>query len=183
MLYLASASPRRKELLQEIVPVFQIEVPTINERFIDPFLTPERLSYEEARLKAYAVFSAHPSSMVLAADTIVLLNEKVLGKPGDALHAKKMLEEESGKKQIVLTSYTFLKPGVEISRTIKSVVYFRPLTEEMIDRYIATYHPFDKAGAYGIQDEAGLIERLEGSYHNVMGLPTEDLLHHVKPYL
>ena len=121
--------------------------------------------------------------MVLAADTIVLLDGKVLGKPGDAKHAKAMLKEESGKKQVVLTSYTFVKPSVEISRTVKSVVYFNPLTDEMIDHYIKVYRPFDKAGGYGIQDEAGLIDHIEGSYHNVMGLPTEDLMRHVKPYL
>jgi septum formation protein len=183
MLYLASASPRRKELLSLITLDFQIEVPAVNERLIDDFLLPERLSYEEARLKAYAVFAKHPSDMVLAADTIVLLDGKVLGKPGDAKHAKAMLKEESGKKQVVLTSYTFVKPSVEISRTVKSVVYFNHLTDEMIDHYIKVYRPFDKAGGYGIQDEAGLIDHIEGSYHNVMGLPTEDLMRHVKPYL
>jgi septum formation protein len=89
-----------------------------------------------------------------------------------------MLENESGKKQYVLSGYTYIGKGVEITRTVKSVVYFNKLSPELIEEYIEKKKPFDKAGAYGIQDEFGLIHHIEGSYDNVMGFPVEDIKKH-----
>lgn len=175
MLILASSSPRRQLLLKKITSDFIIIKPDIDERAIDPFMPPSSLSYEESRLKAYAIFASHPNDEILSCDTIVILNGKALEKPADRDDAIRMLKEESGKEQIVLSSYTYLSKDKEISRTVKTRLWFNNLSEEEIIEYVDTYKPLDKAGAYGIQDEAGLIKKIEGSYDNVMGLPTEDI--------
>ena len=109
----------------------------------------------------------------------MLLNGKALEKPKDKDDAFRMLKEEQGKRQVVLSAYTYLSEGKEISRTVRSVVYFNPLSDEEILEYIEKCQPLDKAGAYGIQDPYPLIEKIEGSFDNVMGLPTEDLKKHV----
>lgn len=179
MLILASSSPRRKQLLKKLANDFIIVSPNIDERMIDSTFSPSRLSLEESKLKAYAVKSLYPNDEVLSCDTIVVLNGNVLEKPLDEDDAFRMLKEESGKKQIVLSSYTYLGKEKEISRTCRSYVYFNELNDEKIKEYIRIYKPLDKAGAYGIQDEAGLIHHIEGSYDNIMGLPTEDLAIHV----
>ncbi len=179
MLILASSSPRRKILLKKLVSDFIILSPNVDERALDKALDPSKLSKEESKLKAYAIKSSYPNDEVLAADTIVILGGKVLEKPKDDLDAIRMLKEESGKKQIVLTSYTYLGNGKEISRTVRTYVYFRHLTNEEINQYVLKFKPLDKAGAYGIQDGFPLIEKIEGSFDNVMGLPTEDLKLHV----
>lgn len=179
MLILASGSPRRKVLLKKLCEDFSIEVPDIDERLLDGFLTPENLAKEESRLKAYKIFSRHPEDEVLACDTIVILEGKVLEKPRDEEDAFRMLLEEQGKRQIVLSAYTYLSKEREITRTVRSVVRFNPLSEETIREYIKKCQPLDKAGAYGIQDPFPLIHSIEGSFDNVMGLPTEDLREHV----
>ena len=175
MFILASGSPRRKELLKKLVKHFTVIIPNIDERSLDRVIPPSELAYEEARTKAYAIHSQYPNDEVLACDTIVILDGEVLGKPGNQENAIRMLKKESGKRQVVLSSYTYFGPGKEISRTVKSYVYFNKLNEEQIREYVEKYRPFDKAGGYGIQDEAGLINHIEGSYDNVMGLPTEDI--------
>jgi MAF protein len=179
MLILASASPRRKELLKKIAPSFTVIVPDVDERMIDSSVDPKDLPAEESRLKAYAIHALYPNDSVLACDTIVILNGEILGKPHTDEEAKAMLRLESGKKQIVLSGYTFIAPNKEITRSVSTAVYFNALSEEEIDAYVKKYHPLDKAGAYGIQDEVGLINHIEGSYDNVMGLPTEDIAWHV----
>lgn len=179
MFILASSSPRRKELLKKLIDDFVIISPDIDERLLDDSFLPSRLSKEESRLKAYAIKGAHPDDEVLAADTIVILDGEVLEKPKDSLDAIRMLKKERGKKQVVLTSYTYLGKGKEISRTVRSYVYFNDLSDEDIEMYVREFKPLDKAGAYGIQDNFPLIERIEGSYDNIKGLPTEDLAKHV----
>jgi len=179
MLILASASPRRKELLKKLRDEFCVVKPIIDERAIDPFLSPENLPKEESKLKAYSVFATHPNDEILACDTVVILGDKVLEKPKNRAEAISMLLLESGQRQIVLSGYTYLSGDREISRTVRTGVIFRSLTEREIEVYIDKFQPFDKAGAYGIQDDYPLIERIEGSFDNVMGLPTEDLAEHV----
>jgi septum formation protein len=179
MLILASASPRRKQLLKTIAPSFTVIVPDVDERMIDNSIDPKDLPAEESRLKAYAIHALYPNDSVLACDTIVILGGEILGKPLTDEMAKAMLRKESGKKQIVLSGYTYISPHKEVTRSVSTAVYFNPLSEEAINAYIQKYHPLDKAGAYGIQDEVGLINHIEGSYNNVMGLPTEDILAHV----
>jgi septum formation protein len=179
MLILASASPRRKELLKKITPNFTVIVPDIDERSIDASVEAKDLPAEESRLKAYAIHALYPNDEVLACDTIVILDGEILGKPLTEPVAKAMLKKESGRKQIVLSGYTFITPRREITRSVSTAVYFNVLTDEQIDAYLKKYQPFDKAGAYGIQDEAGLINHIDGSYDNVMGLPSEDIAWHV----
>lgn len=179
MLILASASPRRKELLKKLVSDFSVIPAEVDERILDDSLDPANLSKEESRQKAYALFADHPDDEILAADTIVILDGKAYGKPKDEEDAVRMLLEEQGKKQVVLTSYCYLSKHREINRTVKTDVYFRKMDEEEIRDYVRKARPLDKAGAYGIQDEGTPVERIEGSYDNVMGLPTEDLALHV----
>ena len=181
MLILASSSPRRKELLKKLTPSFTILPPDIDESSLP--LEAKDLPGELSKEKAYAVFSKHLEDQVLACDTIVVLNGKVLGKPKDEEDAFRMLKEESGKKQIVLSGYTFLSKDVEITRTVSTEVYFQELSDELIWDYIKTKKPLDKAGAYGIQDGYPLIKEIRGSFDNVMGLPTEDIAQHVLPFI
>ncbi|MCR5348946.1 MAG: Maf family protein [Bacilli bacterium] len=177
MFILASGSPRRKELLRKIVPEFTVIVSDVDETLLH--VPAKDLPAEESKAKAYAVFEKHPDDEVLACDTIVVLNGKPLGKPKDEEDAKAMLRAQSGKKEIVLSGYTYIRKGREITRTVATAVYFNVLTEEQIERYVREKKPLDKAGAYGIQDDYDLIEHIEGSYDNVMGFPTEDIYRHV----
>lgn len=178
-LILASGSPRRKELLGKLAPEFSIVVPQVDESILEGSVPNDRLPLEESKLKAYSVLKDHPEARILACDTVVILDDEILGKPKDEEDAFRMLSKESGKKQIVLSGYTYLDGENEISRSVKTVVHFRKLSPEEIREYIEKCRPLDKAGAYGIQDDYPLIELIEGSYDNVMGLPTEDLKKHV----
>ena len=179
MLILASASPRRHQLLKLLVPSFEIIVPSIDERLLDNVMNPKDLSAEESRLKAYAVFSEHPNDEVLSCDTVVVLDGKPLGKPLDYNDAFRMLKKQSGKQQTVLSSYTYISQKREITRTVSSTIVFNELTDKQIEEYIKKFQPFDKAGSYGIQDDYPLIKEIQGSYYNVMGFPVEDLREHV----
>ena len=181
MLILASASPRRKELLKKVAPSFLVIPSHYDERSLH--LSAEALPLEESKMKAYEVFSRYPEEEVLSCDTIVVLHGQVLEKPKDEKEAIRMLLMEQGKTQTVLSGYTYIRKGKEISRTVATKVHFNPLSEAQIKEYVLTKKPLDKAGAYGIQDGFPLISYIEGSYDNVMGLPTEDLLLHVKPFL
>lgn len=179
MLILASGSPRRKELLRKITPDFTVILPSVDESIILPSLDPKDIPLEESRLKAYSIKSLYPEDEVLACDTVVILEGKILGKPHTEDVAFEMLKKENGKRQIVLSGYTYLGKGREITRSVSTAVYFNRLSDEELLAYIKKYKPLDKAGAYGIQDEAGLISHIEGSYDNVMGLPSEDISWHV----
>ncbi len=179
MFILASSSPRRKELLSKLIKEYEIVVPEIDEKSIEGKFPPYRLPVEESKLKAYAVKEKHPNDEILACDTIVLLNGNVLGKPHTEDVAYDMLKKESGKKQTVISGYTYIGNGIEINRIVTSTVVFNELSDEQIWNYIKKYQPLDKAGAYGIQDEAGLINRIEGSYDNIVGLPVEDIRENV----
>ena len=177
MFILASSSPRRKQLLTKVIKEFSIVVPDVDERLLN--LPASDLAAEESKMKAYAVYASHPNDEILACDTIVVLDGEVLGKPTDEEDAVRMLKMQSGKKQVVLSGYTYIGKGMEITRTVATEVRFNVLSEELIRDYVAKKKPLDKAGAYGIQDGYPLVERIVGSYDNVMGLPTEDLLKHL----
>lgn len=176
MFILASSSPRRKELLAKLVPAFEIIVPNIDESILD--LPPKDLALEESKAKAYAISCSHQDDEILACDTVVIFNNKALGKPHNEENAFKMLKMLSGKKHIVTSGYTYIGKGKEINRTVSTEVYFNSLTDEQIKEYIKNFHPFDKAGSYGIQDDYPLIKEIKGSYFNVMGLPIEDIASH-----
>ena len=178
MLILASGSPRRKELLQKLTKDFTVIVPNVDEK-IFPW-TPDVAASESAKMKAYAVFASHPFDAVLSCDTVVLLEGNILGKPRDEEEAFAMLKAESGKMQKVLSAYCYLSGDIEICRTVMTRVYFNELSDELIRDYIQNKKPLDKAGAYGIQDGYPLVHHIEGSYDNVVGLPTEDIARHIK---
>lgn len=177
MFILASGSPRRKELLSKIVDSFEIIVPNVDESLLH--IPAKDLPAEESRMKAYAISSRYLDAEVLACDTIVVLHGEALGKPKDEEDAKRMLRAQSGQKEIVLSGYTYIGKGRELTRTVATEVYFNELSEELIEAYVKEKRPLDKAGAYGIQDGFPLIKEIIGSYDNVMGLPTEDILFHV----
>lgn len=178
MIVLGSSSPRRKELLKKLVDNFDIVSPDVDEESIH--VPAKDLPAELSKLKAYAVKALRPNDEILSCDTIVILDGEVLGKPKDEEDAVRMLLEESGKKQTVLSGYTYLGQDYEVTRTVATYVYFNKLSEAQIRDYVQNKKPLDKAGAYGIQDGYDLIDRIEGSYDNVMGLPTEDIANHCK---
>jgi septum formation protein len=179
MLILASQSPRRKELLRLITPDFDVISANIDEEVV--VQVPSDLAKELSKLKAYEIFKTHPNDTILACDTIVIIDDKVLNKPKDKAEARKMLEMLSGRRHHVISGFTILSKDREINRNVMTEVYFNKLSDETIERYIASGSPFDKAGGYGIQDEAfGLVDHIVGSYYNVMGLPVEELKKYLK---
>ncbi len=171
---LASGSPRRRELMEMLCPEQLRIVPAVGEERADPALAPDALVKALSRAKAAEVAArcAQGDDVVIGADTIVVLDGRVLGKPHDADDARRMLRALSGRSHIVWTGVTVMRGGQTLSHAERTDVYFRPLSEAEIDRYILTGEPMDKAGAYGAQGWASLfVERLDGDFFNVMGLP------------
>ena len=175
---LASASPRRKELLKEIVPAFEI-IPSAADESIQGYSSPKQLVKLLAALKAEEVARREEnySKVVVGSDTVVAYKSIVLGKPQDEEDAKGMLKMLSGKKHHVYTGvcFTVVKDGVTVythTAVEKTAVYFKNLSDEFIEEYVKSGSPMDKAGAYGIQD-GGLVRKIKGSYTNVVGLPVE----------
>ena len=139
------------------------------------------MSQDLAKQKAYDVFKDHPDDVILGCDTIVVFKGEIFNKPIDENDARRMLKELSNNHHIVLTSYTLISKDFEISRTVRSDVYFNQLSDELINRYVASGSPLDKAGAYGMQDEEyHLIKKIIGSTTNVKGLPKEMLSRDLK---
>ncbi len=172
-LILASASPRRRELLSSLGIPFEI-VPADIDEWAPPRLPrPERLARRLAREKALAVSSTNPESIVLASDTIVVDRGELLAKPVDAAEARAMLQQLRGRRHNVITGVALL-PGARPIRVAHQVthVWMRDYSDEEIERYVERGEPFDKAGGYAIQDEEfHPVERFEGCYSNVVGLP------------
>jgi septum formation protein len=172
---LASASPRRKELLESFIPDFTVRVlPDIHEDYPKQLPTadvPEFLARQKA--EAYRPTLA-ANELLLTADTIVSCSDRVLGKPVSRDHAIEMLLDLSGHVHLVRTGVCLTSCTHQRAFSDSTSVSFAPLTRDEITFYVDTYCPFDKAGAYGIQDWIGIIgvESLSGSYYNVMGLPT-----------
>lgn len=170
MFILASGSPRRQELLSRLGIEFQVMVPETDET-MDPAAPPEQ---EVARLslrKALTV-PAKAEDIVLAADTIVVCGGRVLGKPRSPRQAAETLRLLSGREHQVMTGFTLLAQGRQVTHTEVSHIWFRPLLDREIDYYVSTGDPMDKAGSYGIQTmAAAFVEKLEGDYYNVVGLP------------
>ena len=174
MFILASASPRRKNLLSMLVSDFKVIPSNVDESKI--IAEPYDLPLELSKLKANDVYKDHQDDTILACDTIVILDNEVIGKPKDENDAIKMLLKLSGRKHIVVTGYTFISKDKIIHRSVKSEVYFNDLDLEYIKKYVKEEKPLDKAGAYGVQDKKyKLVKKITGSYYNVMGLPVEDI--------
>ncbi len=169
-LILASQSPRRKQLLGLYGLPFTVKVSDIDET-MDPAADPAQEVARVARLKALAT-QREPEDVVVAADTIVVCQGKVLGKPHSEAEAKQMLSLLSGRDHQVMTGVAVLRGSQERVFTEITDLHFKPLSEREIDRYVASGEPMDKAGAYGIQGGAALFcQRMVGDYYNVMGLP------------
>ena len=173
---LASSSPRRRELLNLIGISHEVRPANLDES-MRPRETPRRHAERLARDKASAVAMRDPDLITIAADTIVVINRKVLGKPADKEDAARMLAMLSGREHTVITAVAVSR-GKKLRSAIEEVkVKFRRLREEEIEAYIATGEPMDKAGAYGIQGfGATIVERVEGDYFAVMGLPLVRLI-------
>ena len=171
---MASASPRRKELLRELLPSFGV-IPARGEEYADLSLPPEEVVKRLAAHKAeeVALLPEARGKAVLGADTVVALGGKILGKPKDEAEALCMLKALSGRVHEVFTGVCVILPdGKRSVRAARTEVEFETLSDEKLEAYIATGSPMDKAGGYGIQD-GGLVKRISGSYTNVVGLPLE----------
>jgi septum formation protein len=170
---LASSSPRRKQLLELIGLKFQVE-PSYIKEIVPDNLKPHDQVITLSRLKAIAVANKHRESIVIAADTIGILDGQILNKPEDDSQAINMLRSMSGKCHSVITGFTIIDSDNKhlISRSIETKVYFRDLTYSEIKSYVKTGEPLDKAGAYAIQGLASIfVEKIQGDYFNVIGLP------------
>ena len=169
-LILASQSPRRKELLGLFGIPFTVRVADIDET-MDPALPPQEAVAQISRKKAYAV-ARQPEDVLIAADTIVVVEGKILGKPHSPQEAVQMLRLLSGRDHQVMTGVTVLCGEQEAVFTEVTDLHFRALSDSEILRYVQSGEPMDKAGAYGIQGGAALFcQRMTGDYYNVMGLP------------
>lgn len=174
---LASKSPRRHELLGGLDIAFEVVVHEVDEIF------PEGMAMEDipvylAKLKAVPfVDEVDLETIVITADTIVWIDGEVLGKPNDYEHAFEMLRKLSGKKHVVVTGVCLTSKEKQVTFSSTTDVYFKDLTDHEIDYYLKNYYPYDKAGSYGVQEWIGYIaiNRIEGSYFNVMGLPVQQL--------
>ncbi len=175
MLVLASASPRRKELISFISSDVKIYPADVDESFSED-IPAESVPEILAVRKAKAVSEKFPEDTVIGSDTSVIVDGEILGKPTDALDAKRMLNLLSGKTHKVITGCAIFKNGRSVSFSETTEVTFYNLSEEEIDNYIATNEPFDKAGAYAIQGYGSLlIKGINGDYFNVVGLPVSKL--------
>ena len=182
---LASNSPRRKELLAGLDVQFEVRIiPGIDESYPDTLPTMEIAEYiAQKKAKAYRETMAD-DELIITADTIVVLDDKVLGKPKDAEEARCMLHALSGKTHQVVTGVVLTTKELQKHVSVVSNVTFKTLSDNEIDYYVDTYKPMDKAGAYGIQEWIGYVgvTRLEGSYFNVMGLPVQRIYEAMKEF-
>ena len=169
MIALASSSPRRKKLMEDLFGEIMITHPKVDESRMSGE-SPKEMVKRLATLKAHSIKS---SSIVVAADTVVELEGKIFGKPSNVEEAKEMLRNLSGKWHTVHTGVCIKKEDKEISFVSSTRVKFYDLDEETIDMYVRTGSPLDKAGAYGIQEDLGmiLVEKIEGDFFTVVGLP------------
>lgn len=179
---LASGSPRRSQLLREAGLNFDVVVSHVDESFPSGLKGDEAAMFV-ARHKASVFLDAlKHDEILITADTIVWCNNKALGKPGDISEAVAMLNEISGNTHEVITAVVIMHGGKEYAFSESTRVTFDKLSEEELGFYAANYHPYDKAGAYGIQEWIGIIgcSRLEGSYFNVVGLPVNKVYQELK---
>jgi septum formation protein len=170
-LILASSSPRRKELLENLRLTFTVNSSEVDESF-EPGLPPEEVVMQLAERKAQAIFGQHSSSFVIGADTIVVAGKEILGKPADEAQAIEMLKSLSGKHHDVYTGVSIMSPTSSSRFYERTEVLFWELTDSEIEAYVKTGEPLDKAGAYGIQQLGSmLVKKINGDYFAVVGLP------------
>ena len=173
-LILASSSPRREELIQRLNYPFDIILPDVDESALEPVRNPNNYCISLAEMKASDVSQHYLNSLIIGADTIVVLDDQILEKPVDLTQAKTMLQTLSGKTHQVYTGVCLKWVQKKIHHPFAEVtmVTFRKLDEKDIRYYIETCPPYDKAGSYGIQDWSALfVEKISGCYDNVVGFP------------
>ena len=181
---LASASPRRKELLERIGLKFEVE-PSNYEEEMHSELEPHELAQKISLEKAKVVASKHKNAIVIAADTFIVFGGKILGKPHTENEARKMLKTINGKPHSVITGFSIIDTAKNktLSKSVETKIYIRKLTTAEIDAYVKSKEPLDKAGAYAIQGlGAVIVERIDGDYFNVMGLPLSALMEALKEF-
>ncbi|MBD3878606.1 MAG: septum formation protein Maf [Quinella sp. 1Q5] len=170
MIILASGSPRRHELLRKLCKDFVIEVSDAKE--VQQADIPKSLAVKNAKLKASSVAANNPSAIVIGADTIVVLDGEIFGKPDGVEGAEKMLARLSGKRHEVITGLAICADGKIFTAAEVTEVYFGEMTPEEIREYVATGEPLDKSGSYALQGGATkFIEKIHGDWSNVVGLP------------
>ncbi|WP_276133676.1 Maf family protein [Polluticoccus soli] len=180
---LASQSPRRKQLMEAAELDFDIIIADVDETNppgMPGHLVPEHL----AKKKAAAIEERVHDAIIIAADTVVLLDDHILGKPTSEENAVEILTRLSGRMHEVVTGVCMQKGDKQVSFSVTTEVYFRKLTEEQIRHFVTNYKPFDKAGAYAIQEWIGMvgIEKINGDYYNVMGLPIGEVVIALKQF-
>ena len=181
---LASSSPRRKEILEKTGLPFIID-PSNSDEDMTQNLEPKDLAKALSLAKAKDVAKRHKNAIVIGADSIITLNGKVLGKPHTEERAIEMLTELSGSIHSAITGYTIIDTdsGKIVSDAVETKIYFRKLTQDEIKNYVATGKPLDKAGAYAIQGKGALfVEKIEGDYYNIMGLPLTAVVEKLKEF-
>ncbi|MGE8206080.1 Maf family protein [Heyndrickxia sp. NPDC080065] len=182
-LILASSSPRRKELLAKLQIPFSVVTSKVDENFSQN-QSPEEVVVELALRKAEAVSTQYPDSVIIGADTVVVLEQKILGKPDDRDQAKKMLQSLSGKTHTVLTGVAIVDKEQSQLFFEKTDVTFWELTSNEIDQYLNSGEPFDKAGAYGIQGLGSLfVQSIQGDFFSVVGLPISRLKRELSSFI
>lgn len=180
MLILASSSPRRAKLLKDAGLDF-IVVPSHLEEFVDEKYKPHELVLELAKQKALSVAAKYPEDVIIGADTIVVFEDQVLGKPRDEEDAYRMLRLLSNDRHVVYTAVALVKGGQVKSFVSESEVWMKNLSDLEIRNYIKTGEPMDKAGAYAIQGEGGnLVDHYKGDFFTIVGLPLKELLEQLK---
>lgn len=181
---LASQSPRRKALLKQVGLNFEVIVSNFEEK-IEYSLKPEELAEKFSLQKAKDVARKQKNAIIIAADTLVVFNNEILGKPKTPEKARQMLKKLSGRSHLVITGFTIIdtKSGKTVTKSVKSKVYFKKLTNQEISSYVATGEPLDKAGAYAVQEKGGLfVEKIEGDFLNIVGLPISNLVKELKKF-
>jgi len=174
-LILASASPRRVQMMQEAGYAFEVVSSDVEEAH-DPALTCDALTIENARRKALAISTQHPGATVLAADTLVYINGEPLAKPADLNEGRDMMHKLSGRTHQVCTGVAIARDGDVETFAVITDVTFRALTDDLVAEYHSKVHVLDKAGGYAVQDHGDLIiECVKGSLTNVIGLPMDEV--------
>ncbi|QSE96380.1 Maf family protein [Fulvivirga lutea] len=182
-LILASKSPRRQQLLKEAGYQFEVLTKEVDESFPDD-LDPKDVAAYLSRKKADAFSDEINDSVLITADTVVKVGKTILNKPADENEAFEMLSLLNNRSHEVITGFTIKDKSRQVTKSCTTIVHFRNLTDDELWHYIKTYKPFDKAGAYGIQEWIGMvgIDKIEGSYFNVVGLPVHAIAEALKDF-
>jgi len=181
---LASASPRRKQLLEQIGLKFEID-PSNYEEDMTLKMKPSKLAEFLSLGKAKDVAARHKDSIIISADTIVAVDDEVFGKPKTSEKAKYMLQKLSGRAHSVITGFTIIdtKTNKQLSKSVETKVYFKDISDKEMGTYISTGEPLDKGGSYAIQGLAALfVEKVDGDFFNIVGLPIFELVHELKNF-